>query len=312
MTADPRVSIGLPVFNGEKHLDKTLESLVGQTFQDFEIIISDNGSTDRTEDICRAWAARDSRIRYLRSPENRGAAWNFGRVFEESRGTYFKWATDDDTLMPEWLEECVAVLDGHPDVVVAYTKVVEIDENDDILASWDKYVDVTAEDPVDRLRPVFYYWRCFPVVGLIRREALARTQLIGPYDSSDRVVLGELCLVGKFHRVDKHLYCHREHPENSMNAYRTQQERGAWFDPKNTNPLTYWPNWRYHVNFALAILRAPLGGRDRLRALAALGMQMIRARKPLLSDFRVVGRALLDKLPGRAPISVRSPDTRRR
>lgn len=297
---EPAVSIGLPVYNGEKHLEKTLESLLGQTFQDFEIIISDNGSTDRTEEICRTWAGRDPRIRYLRSEENRGASWNYNRVFHEAGGTYFKWATDDDTLLPEWLEECVAVLDSRPDVVAAYTRVVEIDENDTILTYWDKYTDVTADDPVDRLRPVFSYWRCFPAVGLIRREALARTRLIGPFDSSDRVLLGELSILGKFFLVDKSLYCHRDHPDNSMNAYQSQQDRGVWFDPRNANPLTYWPNWRYHLNFAAAILRAPLSLRDTLRAMAALAMRMIRSRKPLLSDFVVAGRESIRRLTSHA------------
>ena len=294
--APPKVSIGLPVWNGEKYLDKAIVSLVDQTFEDFEIIISDNGSTDRTEEICRAWVERDPRIRYLRGDENRGAAWNFNRVFDEARGTYFKWAAYDDTLMPEWLEECVTILDTHPDVVLSYTRVMRIDENDEFIKHWTKYADVTSQDPVDRLRPVMYDWACLPVFGLIRRQALTRTKLIGPYDSSDRVLLGGLSVLGKFHLVNKELFYHRDHPENTIRAYGSQHERGAWFDPRNTDAITYWPNWRYHFNFALAILRAPLTFREEIRALAALGMRAIRSRQVLLSDFVVAGRALMGKL----------------
>ena len=103
-TADrPRVSIGLPVYNGENFLEFALDSILGQTFQDFELIISDNASTDATESICRRYAAKDSRIRYYRNPNNQGAAQNYNRVFALARGEYFKWAAHDDVCKPNYL-----------------------------------------------------------------------------------------------------------------------------------------------------------------------------------------------------------------
>ena len=96
----PRVSVGIPVFNGERFLAETIESILAQTFKDFEIVISDNASTDRTEEICRSYAARDPRIRYNRNDTNRGAAWNHNRVFELARGEYFKWQSHDDFCAP--------------------------------------------------------------------------------------------------------------------------------------------------------------------------------------------------------------------
>ncbi|NNC92783.1 MAG: glycosyltransferase [Acidimicrobiia bacterium] len=294
--AAPRVSIGLPVWNGEKYLDEALTSLVEQTFTDFEVIISDNGSTDRTEEICRAWAERDPRIRYIRNEENRGSAWNFNRVFHEAGGTYFKWAAYDDKLLPEWLEECVTVLDSDPEVVLAYTGVVQIDENDEFLRHFTKFVDVTAADPVDRIRQVFYDWWCLPVFGLIRRGELAATRLIGPYDSSDRALLVQLAALGTFHRVDEALFHHRDHPDNTIHAFDSQQARGAWFDPQNADAVTYWPNWRYQFNFALNIVRSPMTPGQKLRAMAALGGLMIQTRKHLLSDLVVAARGALRKL----------------
>lgn len=294
--APPRVSIGLPVWNGEKYLDQALASLVSQTFTDFEIIISDNGSTDRTEEICRSWVEQDRRIRYIRNEENRGSAWNFNRVFHEATGTYFKWAAYDDKLLPEWLEECVAILDANPDVVLAYTRVIQIDENDEFLRHFSKFVDVTSSDPVERIREVFWDWWCLPVFGLIRRQALATTKLIGGYDSSDRVLLVALSVLGKFHLVDKELFYHRDHADNTIHAFDSQQARGAWFDPKNAAAITYLPNWRYHFYFALTIRRAPLTWREELRAMRALGMRMIRMRMALLSDLAVAGRGLVGKL----------------
>src|SRR6185295_20414870 len=99
----PRVSIGLPVFNGEQLLRQAVDSLLAQTFSDFELVISDNGSTDGTEAICREYAARDSRIRYLREPENRGGSWNFSRLPPLARGEYFRWSCHDDICEPTHL-----------------------------------------------------------------------------------------------------------------------------------------------------------------------------------------------------------------
>src|SRR5438128_3187989 len=110
----PSVSLGLPVFNGEAFLVQVLESILAQTYGDFELIISDNASTDATPDICRVYAARDPRIRYVRNATNVGAARNFNRVFQLSTGEYYKLANADDVCAPTLVERCVAVLDTHP------------------------------------------------------------------------------------------------------------------------------------------------------------------------------------------------------
>ena len=106
----PRVTIGLPVYNGENYLAAAIESLLSQTFTDFELVICDNGSTDRTEQVCRAYAARDARIRYYREVENRGLAWNFSRTFELARGEYFKWHAHDDLCGPTLLRGALEAL----------------------------------------------------------------------------------------------------------------------------------------------------------------------------------------------------------
>jgi glycosyltransferase involved in cell wall biosynthesis len=131
----PRVTIGVPVFNGESFLAETLDSLLNQTFSDFEVVISDNASTDRTEEICRAYTARDPRVRYCREVVNRGAAWNHNRVFELARGEYFKWNSADDLCAPEFLARCVAALDRDSAAVTAVSETVEIDERGKRLQS---------------------------------------------------------------------------------------------------------------------------------------------------------------------------------
>ncbi|MBS0016773.1 MAG: glycosyltransferase family 2 protein, partial [Arthrospira sp. SH-MAG29] len=131
----PRVSIGLPVYNGENFIQETLDCLLSQTFDDFELIICDNASTDRTEEICRDYAARDKRIRYYRHPENLGAAKNYNRTFELSTAEYFKWAAHDDLYAPEFLERCVEALDTHPSTVLCYPQEYWIDEQGNPLKS---------------------------------------------------------------------------------------------------------------------------------------------------------------------------------
>ena len=103
MNSVPRLSIGLPVYNGENYLAESLDALLGQTYEDFELIISDNASTDGTADICRRYAKQDSRIRYIRQPRNIGCApnHNTGRY---ARGELFKWASDDDLYARDLIE----------------------------------------------------------------------------------------------------------------------------------------------------------------------------------------------------------------
>src|SRR3972149_8539793 len=93
---NPRVSVGLPVFNGEQFLRQALDSVLAQTYPGFELIISDNASTDRTQDICEAYATRDKRIQYYRQSKNVGGGRNYNFVFEVSNGEYFKWLAHDD------------------------------------------------------------------------------------------------------------------------------------------------------------------------------------------------------------------------
>ena len=117
----PRLSIGLPVYNGEDYLAESLEALLGQTYEDFELIISDNASTDGTTDICRRYARQDSRIRYFRQSRNLGCNPNHNFVIEQARGELFKLASDDDLYARDLLKRCVDVLDECPRYVLVHS-----------------------------------------------------------------------------------------------------------------------------------------------------------------------------------------------
>lgn len=291
-TGEPKVSVGLPVFNGEKYVDESIESILNQTYRDLELVISDNCSTDRTEEICRKWEALDDRVHYFRNDENQGGAWNHNRVFREARGEYFHWASHDDRLMPEFIAECVATLDAHPEVVLSYTKVLQIDGHGDPLEPWSDYSDVTSNDRVERMRAALRDWMCLPIYGLIRSDVLRRTGLLRPYHAADRLLLGELAIYGKWSLSEKGLFVHRQHPGMSGIAYKGSYRRGAWWDP-NSSRAKNWPNWLYHLGVGRMILASPLNLRDKARGIIDLSKLMFQARKQLAFDpYRIVHNRL--------------------
>lgn len=129
----PKVSIGLPVYNREKFIGQTLESILAQKFTDFELVISDNASTDGTGAICRQYAEKDSRIRYIRQPENLGLVRNFHVVRDEAQGEYFMWTASDDLCDPDFISETVAYLDEHTDVVLVMPDVKIVSEDEAVI-----------------------------------------------------------------------------------------------------------------------------------------------------------------------------------
>lgn len=128
MSAPPRLTIGLPVYNGEKYVSESIEALLGQSFADFELIISDNASTDTTGDICRRYEKQDSRVRYFRQPRNIGLSPNHNFLVEQARGELFKWASYDDLYARDLLERCVDALDKYPEIVLAHCWTAKIDD----------------------------------------------------------------------------------------------------------------------------------------------------------------------------------------
>lgn len=169
----PRISVALPVYNGEDYLAGTIASILAQTFRDFELIISDNASTDRTAAISQEFAARDRRIRYHRQPHNIGAAANFNRSHGLATGEYFKWAAHDDLLEPEYLAKCVAALDAEPHAVLCQT-LVKIVEDEHRVLEVCRPIGPGADSsrPSVRLAARLRQKRCLDVFGVLRADAL--------------------------------------------------------------------------------------------------------------------------------------------
>ena len=207
----PLVSIGMPVYNGEKYIRQALDSLLGQDYGYFELIISDNASTDGTAGICQAYAARDKRIRYYRNETNLGAIKNFNRVFELSRGKYFMWAADHDMWHPTFISQCVSVIEQDRNVVLVYPRTMLIDPCECSLGLTPDQIDTRGLAPVDRYIQVIWYKRWANMVyGVIRREVLAGTSGFRNVWGTDGALLAELALRGSFAQIDEPLFYRRE------------------------------------------------------------------------------------------------------
>lgn len=307
VSQSPKVSLGMPVYNGERFLRETLDALLGQTYKDFELIISDNGSTDGTQAMCREYAARDPRIRYYREEVNRGAGWNYNRVVDLARGIYFKWAAHDDLCAPTYLERCVEVLDRDPSVILAYPDDIDIDEKGNRIdrkrASHIPSPErANSPDIAQRFRRlVLLDYDCEQVFGLIRLDVLRRTKLILNYTDSDRTLLGELGLYGPFYEVPEPLFYHRHHGGSSGQANPIQggwDLRAAWFDPRLKGRVLF-PQWRQLLEYLKAVFNAPLGTTIRMKCLFWLGVGYRKRLGELFRELLVgVGRKFL---PARAP-----------
>src|SRR5262249_47036805 len=202
----PRLSIGLPVYNGEKYLAESLDALLGQSYEDFELIISDNASTDGTADICHRYAKQDSRIRYLRQTRNIGCAPNHNFVFEQSRGELFSWSSSDDLYARDLLQRCVNALDERQDVVLAASWTAAIDDAGNLTQALDYPLATGSPRAPERFRSMLFasevdsgVIRADDDYGVIRAEVLRR---IAPHDSyhhADRIIMAEIVLHGPFH-----------------------------------------------------------------------------------------------------------------
>jgi glycosyltransferase involved in cell wall biosynthesis len=266
---NPLVSVGIPVYNGENFLEAALDSILTQTYENLEIIISDNASTDSTPAICTRYAARDKRINYVQNDRNLGAAKNYNLTVELAQGKYFKWAAHDDICAPTFIEQCVAELEREPAAVLAYPKTIVIDRNGNFVdAEFEDLYDIRNATPHERYREFTKTpLDCNPVFGVIRMSALKKTPCIGTFESSDRLLLGELALLGQIHEVPERLFYRRYHEKISTCAHTTKESMAAWFDSDSSGKFT---RLRRFVEYLRTLYRVPLSFSQRAQCLSSL------------------------------------------
>jgi glycosyltransferase involved in cell wall biosynthesis len=313
----PRVSVGVPVYNGERYVARTLDSLLAQTFSDLELIISDNGSTDGTEAICRAYVARDRRVSYHRSPVNEGIVGNFNRCFKLARAPCFKWQAADDLVAPTFLEKCVAVLDADPSVVLAFTRSMIIAEDDQPVRRVD--YDADADDP----RPHVRFARLInidhkrhsaqEIYGIIRADALRRTPLYERCARTDSILLARLALLGRFRAVEEPLFLNREHVDRSIRQVpgeraRRRSRMSKWLGSGPVPPTEFWdpasrgrviyPEWRILREYARSLRMAPLTRGERGACRTVLARFALTHTPKLARDLLIAAEHALLGQPG--------------
>lgn len=278
--ARPRVSIGLPVYNGERFLDEAVASILGQTFTDLELIISDNASTDSTEEHCRDYQARDSRVRYFRSEQNRGSAWNHNRVLEFARGEYFKFANHDDVCHPDLIRRCVEALDARPEVVLCHALVADIDSSGRVIHEHTYDFDTASPRPSARFNELLLKQGGHDLYGLMRTRAARLTPSLGSYHQyAERVKVCSLALHGSFFQLPEVLFYHREHQTSNRRAFPSTRAIAPILDPRRGNRLLH-PQARLHAeyvgNYVRAVWRAPVGPAERARCYRQLAAWVLR------------------------------------
>jgi glycosyltransferase involved in cell wall biosynthesis len=266
MNAVPRLSIGLPVYNGENFLAESLEALLCQSFEDFELIISDNASTDETTAICRRYGQQDSRIRYLRQPRNIGCASNHNFLVGQARGALFKWASHDDLYARDLLERCVDALDEYPHVVLAHSWTAMIDGSGKVTQHVEYPLATASLQAPERFRSMLFGDGGDDTGGVIRTRILRRTSLHGSHHHADRTITTEFALQGPFYQVPDWLYFRRDHPERAERACPTVRTRCANLDPRRADRLRH-PAARLYAEYVwgyvAAIRHAPLSPTER-------------------------------------------------
>ncbi len=280
----PLLSVGLPVYNGEAFLRQAVDSVLGQTFRDFELIISDNASTDATEEICRSYAERDQRVRYYRNASNIGAPRNFNRAFELARAPYFKWATADDYWRPEFFEQALTVLEGNADIVLCYARTTIVGADGASMEDYEDGLHLTASTASQRFRRLVTTIRlCHQHQGVIRSAVLRKTGLLRDHLGSDVNLLAELTLYGTFYELPGQLFFRRIHAKSSSWARNDMAHQLDFYDPRRVYGIVLH-GWRAHAADASAIWRAPIGFSEKVALYRFVAHRVFRDRDHLLRE----------------------------
>ncbi len=263
----PRVSVGMPAYNAGQTIRASLDALLAQTLGDFELIVSDNASTDDTWAIVSEYAARDPRIVAIRQPKNIGANGNYTAVFRRARAPYFKWASSNDWCAPTLLARCVERLDQDPSVVLAAPRTRLFSGSVDQFTEYGRDYAFMQEQPVERFVAVGKMLALNNILnGVIRTETLAHTRLIEHYVGADVILIGHLALLGKLAQVDEPLFYRRMDRETATRLMSADALYRHHYPVRTRQAL--FPAWRRFGGWLNAVFTSRLSMSDRAGALA--------------------------------------------
>jgi len=283
VTRIPEVSVGLPVYNGERHLAEAVQSICDQTFADFELIISDNASTDGTAEICEELAGRDTRIRYARQPANIGAIRNWDFVACAARGTFFKWASANDRCDRTMLAKCVDVLRREHDVALCYGRTRLIDGRGNELSLYGNDLSLQQARPSERFIELRNRMTMNNAQqGLIRLQSLKQTRLTRRYPDGDLILMAELALHGTF-RLLPDVLLYRRMAEGAASRFLSERELRVFLDPDSAHKQ--FTSWRRHLDCCWSVLRAPIAWKEKMAALDYVARSVYWDRSVLWRDL---------------------------
>ena len=316
-TPPARLCIGLPVFNGERFLAETLDSLLAQTFGDFEIVISDNASTDATPEIARVYAERDLRVRYRRNDRNLGASPNFNLVFGQCRSEYFKWVAADDLCAPRFLEACVDALEARPAAVIGFPGTAFVDAESHLLYHFEELLQLPewSSDPFVRARQALGALlqdgsvSNVIVFGVMRTSALRPIPPLGNYFGADLPLVARVLMAGEVIALPETLSFLRRHEGSSSSYARSPSaaDQQAFYDPSVSGRLRLqWQLRKRYIELLRAAAEAPVGAPQRTLIVLA-GLAAVARRALWRLEFEA--RSALGTLPP-SPRAVSSDGSR--
>jgi len=291
----PLVTVGIPVFNGERWLADAIDSILAQTLDDFILVLADNASTDGTRAICERYAMQDSRVQYRRSTSNIGLFRNYDRAFQLSSTKYFKWASCSDICGERFLELCVDVLERRPDVVLAHTETALFEKDIGSAVAYEGGIDLQQERPSERVMYLLSNLKLNNMInGVIRSDVLRQTALNRVYTGSDINLVAELALHGKFVEIPEMLFFRRMTTAASS-VMVPESERKSYFadEPRDVLELR---EWRLAAGFFSALCRAPLPFAERLQTAGYLTRQFARNRAKLWHELAIATKSRISRL----------------
>lgn len=284
--SDPLVTIGLPVYNSQRYVRQSIDSLLAQTYRDFVLIISDNASNDGTADICQEYARADSRVQYHRNPVNIGNPGNFNRVFELTKTKYLKWSTSDDLWAPTFVERAVEIMEADSSIALCYPGASIVNSEGGDPQPYDDRLHLMEPDPAERfVSLISNIALVHQHLGLIRMSCLRQTHLLGPFVHSDNNLVAELVLYGKFFELPERLFFRRFHSTSGSWKRQDADHQQKFYLATNAKRMNL-VRWKQDMRYFPAVARAPLPLRSKIGLYRFLLRQLRWDRYLLASEVR--------------------------